>query len=152
MTRLLTAIRILFSRVVFALKCRAGFRLLQSVEGIEGIVTAVEMSSDGDACFDLDLATDPGSRALLVWGTAGAAHISRDLHCEIAPVDHARLLVPISHLARGVRVRVGGRRAWDGCHHNRGVIFDVLMVLLGAAPVVDGWIEIHPVESLEILP
>jgi hypothetical protein len=117
--------------LVFWAKCRAGFRLLGPVS-ISGVVTAYEVSEDGDTCFDVQ-------------------HLSLVFHCEVAPADRERLAGEIARLTPGVRVRVGGTRAWDGCHHGRGVIFDVLMALLRAAPVLDGWIEIHPTKEIEVL-
>jgi len=142
-------LKIWFSNLVFALKCRAGFRLLEYIGSVTGMVKALEMAEDGDCCFDLVIDGPPSP--LLAYKTSGATHICETLHCEIVPADRARLSAEIAKLKIGVRVRVSGRRAWDGCHHGKGLLFDALMVLLGAAPTLDGWIECHPCTSLEVL-
>jgi hypothetical protein len=149
LTTLLTWIRIAWSNLVFRLKCRAGFRLLEPVE-VTGVVRFVEASEDGDTSFDL-VPDGSVSVGLLIYGTSDAIHHCESIHCEIVPRDRARLASAIAALAPGVRVKVSGQRAWDGCHHGKGVLFNVLMVLLGAAPVLDGWLEVHPVTSLEVL-
>lgn len=144
----MTALKVFFSNVVFWLKCRAGFRLLRGDASVSGTVTAIEIAEDGDTCFDITV--DSKYTAVLTYVTSGAVHTCNILHCEIVPADRARLAKEIAKLVPGRHVTVTGKRAWDGCHHGRGNIFDALMVLLGAAPVVDGWIEIHPVTSLHV--
>lgn len=150
MTRILNAIRIAFSNLVLAAKKRAGFRTLEWVDGVTGVVVTFEVSEDGDTCFDL--LPDPEFLDLLDYSTAGTLHHSYRLHCEVVPADRERLAQPIAGLRAGVRVKVTGFLAWDGAHHGKGLLFDVLMVLLGAAPTVDGWLEIHPVRELEVVP
>jgi len=134
--------------LVFWAKCRAGFRLLGPVS-ISGVVTSYEVSEDGDVCFDVS--PDGQDVDLLEYDTGHVQHLSLVFHCEVAPADRERLAGEIARLTPGVRVRVGGTRAWDGCHHGRGVVFDVLMALLRAAPVLDGCIEIHPTKEIEVL-
>ncbi len=113
------------------------------------VLTSIEVSEDGDTCFSVT--PEPTDGAALEYRTGAVLHRCTSIHCEVVPDDRERLADVIALLRPGVRVRVGGRRAWDGCHHGRGVVFDALMVLLGAGPVVDGWLEIHPVASIEVL-
>ncbi len=148
MTGVLLWLEVAWSNLVFWFKRRAGFRRLEYVSGLTGIVASLEIAEDGDTCFDLV----PGERhELLTYRTVGSVHLCKKLHCEIVPKDRARLAAQIALLSIGARVTVSGYRSWDGCHHGRGVIFDGLMVLLGAAPVLDGWLEIHPCTSLEVI-
>jgi hypothetical protein len=146
-TRLLAAIRIWWSSLVFALKQRAGFRLLGTVAGVTGVVSSFERSDDGDLSFDVT------PDAEFAWVLEyPSRHVARAaIHCEVVPADQERLAAAIGMLRIGARVRVGGQRAWDGCHQGHGVVVDALCVLLRAAPVLDGWVEVHPVLSLEVL-
>lgn len=144
-------LRLLFSRIVFWFRTRRGFRLLGPVS-VTGTVRYVEVAEDGDTCFGLapDSLIPLGYQTKANGGTV-VYHRCEEMHCEVMPADRQRLSVQLSRLHPGLRVRVTGQRAWDGSHHGRGVLFDALMCLLGAAPTVDGWIEIHPVTDLEVL-
>lgn len=146
---MINRIRIWFWDLIFWLKCRAGFKLFGPIT-VVGVVTNVEFAEDGDACFDLSIDDDKTWLWITTSGTR-VLHKCLDLHCEVTPHDGERLGPIVKQLRYGTRVRVRGTWAWDGCHHGRGAPFDALMVLLRAAPTLDGWLEIHPVTELEIL-
>ncbi len=146
---MINAIVLWFWAQVFAAKCRAGFKLLEFAIVRGTVVGMPEISSDGDTCFDI--IPDPGFESLLEYSTGGARHVCQTIHCEVAPADQRRLRPVVELLRSGSRVSVAGTRAWDGAHHGHGTLFDVLMVLLRAAPTLDGWIEIHPVQEITVL-
>ncbi len=148
----MTRLRRLFYAIYMAFKRRGGFVDLDCERTVEGTVmlSSVDLSNlDGDATFDLWLEPDDYDVACF------AGRCRQTIHCEVPPgrPDLAAELAEVLRSAAYPSVRVTGRLAFDGSHHGRGLLLDVLAAVVGwPANVRDGWLEIHPVTHLEVVP
>jgi hypothetical protein len=145
----------IFWRFIFWAKHRAGFLDLGSDIMVTGVVqwTDYGKNPDGDCTFNL--LPDAGSE--WVNTTFGGRRTTENpdypntIHCEIAPWQRMSPEVT-ARLRPGVRVRVMGRWGFDGVHTGKGTFVDVLYAIFGHGPdMINGWCEIHPVKSLDIL-
>lgn len=146
--------RLLFAqvaRLVFWFKHRGGFVDLGVEVLVTGTIVGTEFNAeDGDHCFDLRL--DPWCAHMNI--SFGGKHTTETpehpdtLHCEIVPWVTA---VVVGNPIVGSRVEVVGRWGYDGVHTGSAAR-DFLRCVFGGAPSPDGWLEIHPVVLVRVLP
>ena len=145
----------LWWRLVFWWKKRTGWIDLGQEIEVTGTVVNTEVPGlDGDGNFDVQL--DPGQEHWIT-GFGGRLTFERaagvpSIHCEVTPWASPDLKLRFVTLRPGQRVRVRGAWGFDGVH--LGVIFplELIAALLRHGPNVrDGWFEIHPVTSIDVL-
>lgn len=143
-------------RLVFWWKRGTGWVDLGRVVTAVGTVIEVDLPGpDGDGNFDIVL--DP-NQTWLITGFGGrltsCPPIYRPaLHCEVEPWAGDYLAAMFRRLRIGDRVQVTGRWGFDGVHTGRAMWLEILLALVRHGPNIrQGWFEIHPVETLEILP
>lgn len=134
---------------------RAGWIDLRETVTATGLVIEVDgPGADGDGNFDLVL--DSGQERLITgFGgrlTCCPPTVTPSIHCEVEPWASAELRAQFGRLHTGDRVRVVGAWGFDGVHTGRPMWLEVIAALIGHPPNVrDGWMEIHPVASIEVL-
>jgi hypothetical protein len=145
----------LFWRLVFFWKKRTGWiDLKQEIEVTGTVINAEVPGLDGDGNFDVEL--DPGQER---WITGFGGRLTFEpgagrpsLHCEVEPWASPSLKGTFTSLRVGQRVRVRGSWGFDGVHIGVAELIEVLAAIVRHGPNVhDGWFEIHPVKSIELL-
>lgn len=142
-------------RLVFCWKQRTGWLDLGEIVTATGVVVDhVPPGLDGDRTFAVKL--DPGQDRLITgFGgrlTAEDPAVGPSLHCEIEPWSGENLEEIYACMKVGDRVRVTGHWGFDGVHLGVPMWREVIAAAIRHQPNVrEGWFEIHPVETLEIL-
>lgn len=141
-------------RIIFFWKKRTGWIDLGREIEVTGTVAKLESNSDGDRSIALRL--DEGQEQWITgFGgrlTTGDRSVGPSLHCEVVPWSDDSLRTVHGSLRIGDRVRVRGAWGFDGVHLGVWFPFEVLLALVRHGPNVhEGWFEIHPVTSLEVI-
>lgn len=115
---------------------------------------------DGDRNFNVrldDIGPDGLPQARWITGFGGRLTtedpaVGPSLHCEVPPWGDPVAQARYDALRVGDRVRVTGRRGFDGVHTGRAEWVEVLLALVRHGPAVQtGWFEAHPVTALDVL-
>ena len=147
----------LWWKLVFAWKKRTGWLDLGEQIEVTGVVlNFIPPDVDGDRTFNLKL--DPGQEKYIT-GFGGRLTMESgtepSLHCEIPPWSPQALRDLYDELAKlpsPPRVRVRGAWGFDGVHLGKSYWIEIPAALVRHMPNVrDGWFEIHPVSSLEVV-
>ncbi len=141
-------------RVVFWWKKQTGFIDMRERIEVTGHVLSIDTASDGDRTFNVCL--DAGQERYIT-GFGGRLTSKSSscpaIHCEIPPWVSRGLKGTYDSMEVGQRVRVTGAWGFDGVHVGYDFFpWEVVAALVRHQPNVrDGWFEIHPVESIELL-
>lgn len=146
----------LFWRLVFFWKKRTGWIDMGQEIVVTGTVINVEVPGlDGDGNFDVRLDPEHEHRIVGFGGrlTFEPAAGAPSIHCEVEPWADRQLRDRFLTLQVGQRVCVRGSWGFDGVHLGFSFFpLEVVAALIRHQPnVSDGWFEVHPVTSIDVI-